>query len=99
MSQKIQAALADLDQMVAGLAETRLESIAACKEAGFETKYETPLTDGLIEVARGFLEQGELLQAQKAMRRVLASAELECDLIDLQADLHFLQLDNESGDP
>lgn len=86
-----QAALAQLDQLVAGLKTTKEKSKASITSAGFDTDFNTPLTDGLIDVARGFLEHNDIKSATAAMTRAIAAAELECDLLELQANLHFLR--------
>lgn len=91
MSDLAQILLANLDQMVAGMAEMRKQCSAECREVGFETDLPTPLTDGLVDVARAFLELRDIASANAAMDRVMTAAEIEWDLIELQARLEDLR--------
>lgn len=88
---RIQPALADLDQLVAGLEEHRRECRQECLNIGFDTEIATPLTNGLIDIARKFLELGHFEPAREAMQRVLSAAELEWDLIGFQAYLEDIK--------
>lgn len=91
MNDRMQRLLAQLDQLVAGLEDIREKCRAECSEVGFDNEIKTPLTNGLIDVARGFLEVDNFDLADSAMQRVEIAATLEWDLIELQSALEDLK--------
>jgi len=75
--------------------EMRKQCRDQCRMVGFDNEIAMHLTDGFVNIARAFLEIGEVHNANCAMSRVLSAAELEWDLIELQARLQDLKEEQE----